>query len=318
MRVLMLYQHEKLPSSRVRIIQLVPWLEQQGIQCTLHPYHLNRAKQATDYDAVIIQKKLLSLWDYYHWKRTSTPIIFDFDDAIYLRSTPRRGQYTSRGRQFRFNTMLNLSSHVVAGNRTLANASLNKPTHVIPSPVPDDVPQHDYSDSQSRLVRIGWIGTKGNFPMLDSIIPDLEATYRKASFELHVICNQPYTRKTFLSVIHRPWSLETQDALVSKLDIGLMPLENTPWARGKCSYKLLQYMAANVAAVGSDLGMNSDIINDQVNGVLVKKDWTKALLPLIADAKLRQQLAQRGRQTVLDHYTYKRIAQQWIRVLTQL
>jgi glycosyltransferase involved in cell wall biosynthesis len=301
----------------------VPYLEQIGFECTLRCYHPALVKQVNHYDSVILQKKLLSWWQYWNWKRIKPPLFFDIDDAVFLRDKLKKGSYRSATRKRRFHRMLNLSKTIVCGNDYLADyckqhTNSEKRITVIPSPIPHQVQQHSDKNGQksvSCLLRVGWVGTGGNLPMLMGIIPSLEAVFRVIPYELHVISNKPLAVITELPIVNHVWSLEKQDGLVASFDIGLMPMEETPWTKGKCAYKLLQYMAANVVAVGDAIGMNKVLIESGVNGVLIADDWVKPLVDLLGDDKARKRIAAKGRETVVNGYTYAHIADQWANVL---
>ncbi len=323
LKVLMIYQDAALPSSRIRIIQLAPYLEKLGIQCTLMPYTRWTCLKARHYDAVILQKKLLSFWDYCLWKRVKTPIYFDFDDAIFLRDTPKAGSYHSATRRRRFKRMLRLVNHVVAGNEYLTGhcAATHASVHIIPSPVPHNVPQRQHEQPNTYPIKLGWLGTAGNLHMLQAILPQLEKVYPHTPFELHIMSDQPFAparptddRETF-NIINTAWSLTSQDDWLATLDVGLMPMANTPWTQGKCAYKLLQYMAANVVAVGSSVGMNQSLISEGVNGFLVDDDWARQLVHVLKQNEAFHRIGKAGRTTVEQHYTYEAIAANWSSLL---
>jgi glycosyltransferase involved in cell wall biosynthesis len=114
-------------------------------------------------------------------------------------------------------------------------------------------------------------------------------------------------------VLHHPWSLADEAQQIAHFDVGVMPLDlRDPWSRGKCAYKLLQYMAAGVAALGSDVGMNADLIRHGENGLLAREpaDWERCLLRLADDPALRRRLGRAGRETVLSSYTIEAVGDQ--------
>jgi glycosyltransferase involved in cell wall biosynthesis len=315
LRTLVVFQDEQLASSRIRAIQLAPHLERRGIRCTLSRFADASAAGAAGFDVVVLQKKLLSLADRLCWRGAAAPIIFDFDDAIFLRDVPRRGTHASATRARRFRATLRLCAGAVCGNGYLASAcTAGLPVLVAPSPVPHDVPQRDHGAAHA-VPRIGWIGMGGNLPMLEAIRDELAAAHRRMPFELHVISDRRLEAGGVPVVNHR-WSLETQHELLATLDAGLMPMDDTPWTRGKCAYKALQYMAAGVPPLAGDAGMNREVIAHGANGLLVAPGaWEAALAGILADAGLRRRLGAAGRQTVLDRFTYDRFADLWARFL---
>ena len=122
-------------------------------------------------------------------------------------------------------------------------------------------------------------------------------------------------------VEHVPWSLARQDAAVAELDIGIMPLdENSPFTRGKCSYKLLQYMAAGVPCVASPVGMNAEVVESGENGFLASTpaEWSEAFERLASSTELRERLGRAGRRRIEASHTYPATADRWATFLREL
>ncbi len=324
-----------MPSCRIRVMQMVPHLEAHGLCCTLVRYPGDRAAKASlreafgDHDVVLLQKKLPSWGDARWWRRCPLPVVFDYDDALPFRDRPKGGSYTSSMRRARFDRVVRLSSGLVAGNRYLAGlAASERPTLIAPSPVPHEVPQHtshaavqepgDHQDGSESAAsgpggapRIGWVGSAPNLGALATLQPVLQRLAERREFVLHVVADAA-PQLDGVPIEYTPWSLEAQDALVAGFDVGVMPLpEVSPWSKGKCSYKILQYMAASVPAVATRVGMNEDVIQHERNGLLCGDDeqWLAALEGLIDDAARADRLGAAGRQTVLDAYTYPAVAQ---------
>ena len=122
-----------------------------------------------------------------------------------------------------------------------------------------------------------------------------------------------------VAVEHVPWSLETQHEALAGLDVGLMPLADSPWSRGKCAYKLLQYLAAEVPAVASPVGANADLVEDGVNGLLAADPpaFARAIESLAGDPDRACALARRGRQTA-EGFSYPAVAAAWAAFLDDL
>ncbi len=313
MNLLCVYQGRDMPSSRIRVLDMLPRLEEHGVSAHAVPYpkrlwDLRRVVAgAADFDLVWLQKRLPSPAHRLFWRRLRTPLAFDFDDAICFRKDPKRGSYHSRTRQGRFRRVLELSCAATCGNDYLASLIPGNglPVLVYPSPVPADVPQRAYAAASGPL-RLGWIGGGGNLSSLEQIAPALRRVHRERPFTLTVISDRPFAC-TGLDVENLPWSLEDQGAHLAGLDLGLMPLDgDSPFDRGKCSYKVLQYMAAGVASVADAVGMNREVIQDGVNGRLVlDREWERVLRDLLAGGRERlANLGAQGRRTVESRYTY--------------
>ena len=315
-RILLVYAHPDLPSSRVRVVQMAPCLSAAGLpaECAAYPSSVREKRdlwrRRYEFDLVILQTKMLSRFEARFWRLLGIPVIFDFDDALPFRHSPKRGSVYSRTRQRRFRRTLDAAVAVVVGNATLAGLAspAGKRIHVAPSPVPFPVPLASAGGSNQEF-RVGWVGSGGNLDSLVLISQALRRVARQVPLTLVVIAD----RRLELEGVHvefRRWSLEDQEQDLASLDVGVMPLADTPWNRGKCAYKLLQYMAAAVPGVASPVGMNAEVLHDRLNGRLARTDeeWVEALLELQRDPDLRRRLGEAGRRTVEEGYTYHRVA----------
>lgn len=216
--------------------------------------------------------------------------------------------------------MLRVCAGASCGNAFLAEAcgELSGPVAIVPSAVRGDVPLAE--PSQSGPLRIGWVGRRGNLGALRALGPTLARLATQREIEL-VVVSDASLEIAALQVSHRPWTLEGEATEIARFDVGVMPLDlEDPWSRGKCAYKLLQYMVAGVPAVGSDVGMNADLIQHGENGLLVRDaaDWGRALLALADDPSLRRRLGRAGRATVLGRYTIEAVGDQLAAFLRQV
>lgn len=320
MKLLLIHPDATLPSSRIRLLQMVPHLEAAGaeVRCVEYPPGMwERRRLASEmgrFDLVLMHYRLPSFSDGIWWKSVGTPLVFDFDDAVTYRPRPRNGSHASRTRLKRFERIREVATAFSCGNRYLESlvADTGKPTCLLPSPVPLDVPRRPDVEIEGPP-RIGWIGGRGNLDSLAELGDVLRKLALGHRFRLTVIADAPLEIPG-CPVEHVPWTLEGQGDALARLDVGVMPLDDTPWNRGKCSYKLLQYMAAEVAAVGSPVGMNAELIDNGANGLLADgpNDWLEALLQLLDDTELRRRLARAGRETVSAGYGYETLARRWI------
>ena len=324
MKLLLLPLHPDLASSRLRIVELAPYLEALGAQCTVVPYPARGAerralwRQMNAFDAVVVQKRLPTLGESRRWRAIGPPLVFDFDDALPYRQRPRRGRHESSVRRRRFERAMQAADAFACGSAALSElvATTDKPIAVLPTPVPVDVPLRAPGEHSGRPVSIGWIGGHGNLADLDGLRDVLADVARELDVEVVVISDTPWEAPGFRTR-HVPWSLSGQAAALAELDVGLMPLADTPWNRGKCAYKLLQYMAAGVCAIGSPVGMNKDLIASGENGLLAADGpaWVGALRTACSDADLRDRLGAAGRATVTTSYSFERVATDWMRFL---
>ncbi|MCK6552788.1 glycosyltransferase, partial [Myxococcota bacterium] len=275
-RILFVHQDDRLPSSRIRIVELLPHLAAEGLEVASARYPRTRAEKRalfsslSAFDAVVLQKKLPSFVDAWRWSRAPIPIVFDFDDAIMLRDRPKHGRWTSATRRRRFDRIARMSSGLVAGNAYLASfVPADKPVLVLPSPVPHDVPQRTHGDAGP--LRVGWLGTGKNLVTLDAIRRALGEVHRRRPFVLSIVSDWA-PQYPELDVEWLPWSISAERDGVARFDVGVMSLSGeSPWDKGKCSYKLLKYMAAGVPVVASKVGMNEEVVSP-ASGVLVTSE----------------------------------------------
>ena len=270
------------------------------------------------YDAVLLQRPLFPGRPFPFLELAicalNRRVIFDFDDAIFA-------DHHSSGRKALWKRLRLLedprnverivrrSAHVIAGNEYLADFARrhNANVSVIPTPIDTAhyVPRQPRKETDQRLV-VGWIGTSGNLGYVEELAPVFRALQQRYSFELQIVCN-PVDRPLQLDGVQyhwTDWSLPRERELLSEFDIGIMPLPDRPWERGKCGFKLLQYMACGIPAVASPVGVNAQIISNGHNGFLAPDpaDWERLIATLICDQDLRTRLARNGRTTVERNY----------------
>ncbi len=243
------------------------------------------------YDYVLLQKKIVPklLIDIIS---KQSQLIYDFDDALYTRESREleQNKLPSNSTINKLNYILKKSALVFAGNRELADyaETFNDNVHIIPTGLDKQIAEPIITP-ESGDISIGWIGNDVNLFYL-SIIDD--ATYflqKKYPFvRFCLLCgNPPKTLKTHWHFTK--WSSPAEKSWLHALDIGIMPLTDDPWSRGKCAFKLLQYMAYGKPVVASDVGANRTTVSDRHNGYLVRttKEWISALEQLIVNRDMR-------------------------------
>lgn len=325
MKVSFIVQGHTTPSSRVRVLNLIPELEKNGIQCTAIAYprktleRLRAALQCRRVDMVIIQKKLISPLNLLMIRLFSKYLAFDFDDAVYTKHQADR-VLTKKTRYKKFRSIVKRSDLILAGNRVLAKMAepFNPRIEIIPSAVEvRNVPTKDHSLVSARLV-IGWVGTAINLPYLELLAPTLRRLADTHPIELRVLCSEgieiPGVKVRFI-----PWTLEGQEREIAQFDIGVMPLPDSEHAAGKCGYKALQYMAAAVPAVASDVGINNEIISHKQDGLLAQsiEDFYPALSYLIIHPEERRRLGLAGRARVERDFSIEIVGRKLADVLAQ-
>lgn len=273
-----------------------------------------RALQATvvapQYDAVFVQKMPFPPLLQELMVHQNPRLIFDFDDALFA-ATRYYGPESWLVNQLRTSCL------VLAGNTYLAEYAerFTRRTKLMPTPVDTDhyIPRAERGAADGP-VRIGWIGspsTRSQLELLRDVILRLGSTCPRVSLCVIGIAT---SRLEGMPIQYYPWTLETEVPRLQGLDIGIMPLEDTSFTRGKCGYKLLQYMACALPVVASPVGVNQEIVREGINGFLATDDaeWIAKLSLLIEDVQMRQRLGINGRRLVEEEYSYRVLGPQWV------
>jgi len=207
---------------------------------------------------------------------------------------------------------------VMAGNDYLRAYALRYTSRV--SLVPTTIDTEKYRPPAYRPDRepvVGWSGSFTTVQYLTLVKPALEQLARRRSFRVRVVGGTGVSI-TGVHVECLPWRAETEVADISSFDVGLMPLPDDIWSRGKCGLKILQYMALGVPAVASAVGVNRQIIRHGWNGLLAadEQEWVESLDELLGNERLRQEMGRHGRRTVEEGYSAAVVAPLVARVFT--
>jgi glycosyltransferase involved in cell wall biosynthesis len=268
--------------------------------------------QAKSYDLIVIHRQASLLGPAVYERllaRSGKPIIFDFDDAIWV---PGAGSVNGWFARLRFPgkvaTICRLASAVVVGNRYLADYAgrFNRSVHVIPSTIDLDLFPVQPPLSQEQPFVIVWSGSISTLPHLETARAALETLGRKRKTVLRVICSRP-PEFTFdgIEVEFVPWVAEGEAARLGASHVGIMPLPDDPFTRGKGGFKALLYMAVGRPAVLSPVGVNTEIVEHGTNGMLARTtdEWVAALDALAESSSLRERIARAGRSTVEKRFS---------------
>ncbi len=275
------------------------------------------------FDVVCIQRRLLSPLEFLWVRRKSRKILFDLDDAIMYRSSssPRS---SSVSRWIKFKWMVKGSDAVIAGNSFLREEVLRadpqKRVFVIPTPVDLKAYPIKKGVTSSSPMIIGWMGTKGNLrylQKLDPVFRELASKFRNLA--LKVVSNGHFESR-FIPTINKSWALEEENQDLVSFDIGVMPLHDNLWSRGKCGVKILQYLSVGLPVVCSPIGINRDIIKPGVNGFWAETDeeWVRYIFTLLQDGHLRREMGLRGIETVKEGYSLEIAFERLYKVLQSL
>ena len=330
--------YDTSPSQRYRLEQWEPLLRERGVEITYEPFEdeelhsvlykpgmlgkklqvvtrgLNRrmslVRKVKDFDLVYILREAALLGPpvferLIHQRRV--PIVFDFDDAVFVSyRSPSNGYLSYLKFASKTKTICRIASHVMAGNPYLAEYArqVNDRVTVIPTTIDTEKYQVPPPKNSSGPPVIGWTGSYSTVQHLDTLRGALKKLAERESFRLRVIGTPSYECSP-IDVEAMPWRADTELKDLSEIDIGVMPLPVDRWSKGKCGLKALQFMALGVPTVCSPVGVNTDIIQDDQNGFIAgtEDEWVDKLGRLIRSRELRQRLGQAGRATVEQKYS---------------
>jgi glycosyltransferase involved in cell wall biosynthesis len=244
-------------------------------------------------------------------------IVLDIDDAVDL-PPPRRTADEAARRRYRsnFEATTEVADLVICGNRELERRVPHGRTVRIPTPIDTDRFRPERLGSE-RPLTVGWVGHSDNLPYLQAIAAPLRELCRRfVELRLIVIADRPVEIEG-VPVEFRPWSLEREVSCFEGIAVGLMPLEDTPWARAKCSFKAIQYMSLGIPAVVSPVGMNVEVVEDGVSGYLPadERGWVEAVDALLRDGALAQRIGAAGRVVVESRYSLQRVSPRLVSAL---
>jgi len=341
-KVLILCAHrpKRSPSQRYRFEQYLPFLEKQGYTFTFS-YLLNEKDDVIFYSKknfipkvfILLKSLLIRIKDCFRFKnygivfiqreasflgtsffekrahKSGAYVIFDFDDSIWLADTsPGNKKWEFIKRPEKFFKAISYTDYAIAGNDYLAAKSLpiNKNTVVIPTTIDTEFHLPKPELRNKEIITIGWSGSISTVKHFEELIPVLlkikERYKNKVKFK--ILGAKNYTNN-LLELESVQWTEATEVNELNTFDVGIMPLPDDEWSKGKCGLKGLSYMACEIPVVLSEVGVNKEIIKNGKNGFLAKneKEWFDILCQLIENKILRVEIGKAGRITVIENYS---------------
>ena len=355
-RILFVVQHRfnRSPGQRYRCEQYIPYLEANGFECVYSPLiatkeedialynshslfdkarifikgffrRLKDAWRAKDFDIIFIYREAFMTGSVFFeklFRKSGARIILDFDDAIWLSTVSevnRSLQWLKRPEKV--NDIMALSDLVITGNSYLAGYASDYNKNVIVFPSTIDLDYYRIAAGERKADRdkitIGWSGSHTTVEHFETILPVLRTLKKKfgdtLKFEVYGDANY---KNEELNIQGTAWSFDTEVATIASFDIGIMPLPNDNWSKGKCAMKGLQYMGLSVPAVLSAVGMNMDVIEDGVNGFLASSDdeWMAKLTLLIENNTLRAEIGSAGRKTIEQRFSTQALRERYLHI----
>jgi len=261
---------------------------------------------------VLVQRELAPLGAHALLARlieANRALVFDFDDAVYLPSPGgerllRWVKHPERDTA----ALCRAADAVWSGNTELdrfAQRQGSSATKVVPTVVDTDL-YRPREGTPAGLPVIGWVGSHTSLPYLESLYPALSALKRRVGFRLRVVCNQPPAAPPAdLDLDFEAWRPERRVAAVQGFDIGVYPVVDDAWARGKCGLKAIEYGACGIPVVCPPVGVLSEVVTDEVTGLHVREeqDWVRHLERLLRDTAIRRRFGRAGRERVERGYS---------------
>lgn len=340
MRVLLLTRYGRTgASSRLRSLQYLPHLATEGIDVTVAPLFSNKYVAAlyagtprlgeallgygarlralakvAQYDLVWVEKELFPFLPAvveFLWGSAGTRYVVDYDDALFHRYDCHPNPIVRLLLGRKIDKVMRHSTLVIAGNEYLgsrARAAGSARVEIIPTVVDTTKYKVARAEGGERPV-IGWIGSPGTARYLSEVVEPLCAVQQECGANIRLIGSGPVNLGRLECEVLE-WRESSEAELLKSIDIGIMPLPDNPWERGKCGYKLIQYMACGKPVVASPVGVNREIVEHGVNGFLANtpEEWRESLAALASNRELRDSMGAAGRRKVEERYSLQATA----------
>lgn len=247
-------------------------------------------------------------------------VIYDFDDAIWLKNSSSSNKGWTRLKSYRkIKRICGYAEKVIVGNRFLADYArqYNSSVHIIPTVVDADRYHNQLADHKKRPLVIGWTGSHSTLPYLEPLVPVIRELEKKHTFEFQVISDAaPAFDLERMKYVK--WNANSEIEQLLQFNVGLMPLSDDDWSRGKCGFKAIQYLSLGIPALISPVGVNSEIVKHNDNGLLcaTKEEWREALDSLLSNPSEIERLADKARSSIIGKFTRKGNSANFIHLFT--
>lgn len=310
--------------ARYRLRAFQPHFQAAGHSLELHALpqnwwgRLTLARSLRDADAVILQRKLLSMPELSILHRNVRRLWFDLDDAVWMRDSYAGKGFESARRQRRFSNVVRASEIVITGNNYLAASATSagaRATVVIPTCV--DVVHYPLAQHKEANAILVWVGSSSTLRGLEAVVEMLSAIgHAIPEISLKIVADR-FIHPPGLPVIESEWSETTERAEIAGADIGISWMPDDPWSRGKCGLKVLQYMAAGLPVVTNPVGVHPQMVRHGETGLLAHttSEWIEAIRTLARNPELRRQMGAAGRRIVEERYSVEAGARLWLNLI---
>jgi glycosyltransferase involved in cell wall biosynthesis len=308
-RLLAITEDERGAATRYRVRQFVPALVAAGIECRVVAWPGDRRgraellERARDADVVLLQRRLLATGDAARLRARARRLAFDFDDALPFRDSSR-GATRSWTRRRRFEAIVRDVDLVLAGNAYLASLVPPGARRVVVAPTAVPLDRFRRTVPPADPSTLGWIGSRSTLPYLEAIVGALP---HDAGLRLRVV-SDAFPPSAPVAIDAVPWREEDEPAEIARFGIGLAPLPDDAWTRGKCGLRVLLYFAAGVPAIASPVGVQGELIARAGVAATSGAEFAAAIARLRRDPDARAEAADAGRRLVEERYSTDRVA----------
>jgi O-antigen ligase len=320
------------PSFRHRLTPLISILESTGYLCRIETFDKSNYvwriwKNKDIYqhaDILVLHKPLLPTFETSLLCSLNKNLVLDIDDAIHLKEPKWVGHFRpiSKSREAKFEHMIKKCKLTITGNNALESKVklFTNNVRVLPTGIDRNTCIRKTNTKNSQICRVVWIGLPSNMrylEMLHSRFALLTKNY--PNFVLRIICSR-FPDWQDVRLEKTEWSEDTEKQALVDSDIGIMPLDDSEYSKGKCAFKLLQYMSAGLPCIASPVGANCDVVTDGVNGFLVEDEdqWLEKLSLLIENPEMRKSMGEKGLDISVNDYQQKDIAEKYAQLITEL
>ncbi|MCL4813922.1 MAG: glycosyltransferase family 4 protein [Vicinamibacteraceae bacterium] len=338
-------------STRFRFLQFFPYLEAEGFTCEVSPLlddgyldarldrgrvdisavargyarRLRALRRIAEYDAVVLYMEALPFLPAFLERslaRRDVPVIYDFDDACFHKYDRHGSRLVRVTLGSKIGRVIGGASLVLAGNDYLAQYArrFTSSVEIVPTVVDTDRFAPARPARESGEVVVGWIGSPSTSAYLHDLCEVWPRVLERGRARLVLVGSGPIDLGSQVPVTVLPWREDEEISAIQSFDIGIMPLRDDPWSRGKCGFKLIEYMACGLPVVASPVGVNTRIVEPGGTGFLCENvdDWVGRLRALIDDRRLRTQLGGRARAVAEEHWSLQRWAPEVVRLVKEV
>lgn len=308
-------------SFKFRVMQYVPYLKESGIKHEIlilpRGFFARRLfyKKLKNFDVVFLQKRLSGKWDLRDLFNNSNRLIYDLDDSVMFNDGINDDFY-SKKLELRFRRMVMRADRVVVGNEFLGKLASRyidrRKLMTIPSVVDMNIWDARFRQpAERKAIIVGWVGSQSTLPYWKERASTWKRICEKfPQVIFRVVCNEVTAIAAlpeYAGIALQPveWTEDSQVENCASFDIGIMPLPDNPWTRGKCGFKLIQYLSLGIPAVASPVGVNTDIIRHGQTGLLADSEeaWLENLGKLIESRERRHFLGNNGYRHIRENYS---------------